>query len=390
MRSSPTPTVLALENPVVASLITSHARISDLPSLCLTTKSLSAAATRRLYYSLVLTNPSSAFLACETVANTPHVAAHVRGLVLGRGAPPVWRALQRALESLPHLEALALDARGVQLSWVFPCTPSFHLRDLRLGIPWDAQVAAFVRTQPSLRALWVLELAANYSPRANSEPQSRTSTGASGTGEAQEAAQTDATELDTDTDTMMDLPLLATVECPLRIAHAFVCSPLTHLQVLGEATAAASAIGQAASDDARLRHLILRLARARATLRSLSLHDVSEARTGDTIALVAQHCPQLRYLGTLPLPSGPRTAVHDALIRFEALVALEFELSTWVPLPSGALQRTLVTELHMFCPSLRNVSLWISSRRFVWRYDAEVDVWGGQVDQRGISGWKSV
>ena len=85
-----------------------------------------------------------------------------------------------------------------------------------------------------------------------------------------------------------------------------------------------------------------------------------------------------------------RTAVHDALIRFEALVMLEFELSTWVPLPSGALQRTLVTELHMFCPSLRSVSLWISSRRFVWRYDAEVDVWAGQVDQRGNSGWKSV
>jgi hypothetical protein len=82
--------------------------------------------------------------------------------------------------------------------------------------------------------------------------------------------------------------------------------------------------------------------------------------------------------------------VHDALIRFNALVMLEFELSTWVPLPSAMLQRVLVTELHTFCPSLRSVSLWISSRRFVWRYDAEVDAWAGQVDQRGVSGWKSV
>jgi hypothetical protein len=98
-----------------------------------------------------------------------------------------------------------------------------------------------------------------------------------------------------------------------------------------------------------------------------------------------------RCLGSLTRDGlHQRTAVHDALIRFEALVMLEFELSTWVPLPSGALQRTLVTELHMFCPSLRSVSLWISSRRFVWRYDAEVDVWAGQVDQRGNSGWKSV
>ena len=51
-------------------------------------------------------------------------------LKLGRGAPLVWRALQRSLESLPHLEALALDAHGAQLSWVFTCAPSLHLRNL--------------------------------------------------------------------------------------------------------------------------------------------------------------------------------------------------------------------------------------------------------------------
>lgn len=69
---------------------------------------------------------------------------------------------------------------------------------------------------------------------------------------------------------------------------------------------------------------------------------------------------------------------------------LEFELSTWTPLPTGALQRILVTELHTFCPSLRAVSLWLSSRRFVWRLNTDTDVWEGQVDQRGLSGWKSV
>lgn len=69
---------------------------------------------------------------------------------------------------------------------------------------------------------------------------------------------------------------------------------------------------------------------------------------------------------------------------------LEFELSTWMPLPTGALQRILVTELHTFCPSLRAVSLWLSSRRFVWRHDADTDAWEGQIDQRGLSGWRSV
>jgi len=61
-----------------------------------------------------------------------------------------------------------------------------------------------------------------------------------------------------------------------------------------------------------------------------------------------------------------------------------------MPLPTGALQRILVTELHTFCPSLRVVSLWLSSRRFVWRHDTETDVWEGQIDQRGFNGWKSV
>jgi hypothetical protein len=310
----PSPAVLALKIPVVVSLITSYARVSDLPSLCLTTKSLSAAATRRLYCSLILTNSTSAFLACETVANTPRVATHVRGLVVGPGALPVWRALQRALESLPHLEVLALDARRVQLSWVFPRTPLFHLRDLRLDIPWDAQVAAFVRTQSSLRALWVLELAADYSPGgANLEPQFCTSTGIAATAAAgtdDEGQVVTETEMETDAATAdldtMDLPLLSTVECPLRIAHAFARSPLTHLQVLSDAsTTASSAYCRTAGDDARLQHLILRLARARGTLRSLSLHDVPEARTPDVVALVAKHCPQLMYLGILPLPSGP-------------------------------------------------------------------------------------
>ena len=82
--------------------------------------------------------------------------------------------------------------------------------------------------------------------------------------------------------------------------------------------------------------------------------------------------------------------MHEALTRFEALVILEFELSTWMPLPTGALQRILVTELHMFCPSLRTVSLLLSSRRFVWRHNTDTDAWEGQVDQRGLSGWRSV
>src|ERR1700677_4308014 len=114
------PAALALNPPVVVSFITSHARVSDLPSLCLTTKSFHSSATRRLYHSLILTNPSTALLACETLARTPGLATHVRDLVLGQGPPHLWQALQRALELLPRLEAFAIDARGVRLSWVLP------------------------------------------------------------------------------------------------------------------------------------------------------------------------------------------------------------------------------------------------------------------------------
>ncbi|KAH8994105.1 hypothetical protein EDB86DRAFT_2805224 [Lactarius hatsudake] len=346
------PAALALSDPVVVSIIASHARVTDLPSLCLTTKSFHSSATRRLYHSLVLANPSTALLACETLACTPALATHVRGLVLGPGPPRVWQALQRALEALPRLDALAIDARGMRLSWVLPLAPSFRLRDLRLCFPLEAQAAAFV-AHPTTEVA-----GPDRMPEPEPEPEPDT----------------------------MDLPFLSTVECPLRLAHALVRSPLTHLQVLGDSGADARATGR----DAHLLHLIPRLACAHKTLRSLSLYDVPEARTADVVALAAQHCPQLRYLGILPLPAGPRTAVHEALTCFEALVMLEFELGTWMPLPTGGLQRILVTELHTFCPSLRTVSLWLSSRRFVWRRNTDTDVWEGQVDQRGLSGWKSV
>ncbi|KAI9436633.1 hypothetical protein H4582DRAFT_2078258 [Lactarius indigo] len=381
------PAALALNDPVVVSIITSYARVADLPSLCLTTKSFHSSATRRLYHSLVLTNPPTALLACETLARTPALATHVRGLVLGPGPPRVWQALQRALEALPRLDALAIDARGVQLSWVLPLAPSFRLRDLRLCFPLEAQAAAFVRTQTALRTLLVLELADDFSPPALAPAGARSREGANAGDVAHPTAEVAEPETETETEPeKMDLPFLATAECPLRLAHAVVHNPLTHLQVLGDSGADAPATGR----DAHLLRLIPRLACAHKTLRSLSLFDVPEACAADIVSLAAQHCPQLRYLGVLPLPAGPRTAVHEALTRFEALVMLEFELGTWMPLPTGALQRTLVTELHTFCPSLRTVSLWLSSRRFVWRHNTDTDVWEGQVDQRGLSGWKSV
>ena len=168
LRMASSPAALALNHSIVVSFITSHARISDLPILCLTTKSFHPSAIRHLYHSLILTNPSTAFLACETLARTPVLATHVHGLVLGQGPPHVWQALQRTLEVLPRLEAFAIDARGIRLSWALPLAPSFRLRDLRLCIPWDTQVTAFVRMQTTLRALWILKVAEDCQPSAAS------------------------------------------------------------------------------------------------------------------------------------------------------------------------------------------------------------------------------
>ena len=296
---------IALSHPVVVSFITSHARVSDLPSLCLTTKSFHSPATRRLYHSLILTKPSTALLACYTLASSPDLATHVRGLVFGQGPPHVWQALQRALEALPRLEAFAIDARGIRLSWVLPLAPSFRLRDLRLCIPWDTQVAAFVRTQTTLRALWILELAEGYSPpRPTINPTNARSREVCDTDEseptAEQIADPDPNAPVPETETL-DLPVLNTVECPLSLAHTFVRSPLTHLQVLADSGTNARATDR----DARLLRLMPQLGCARKTLRSLSLYAVPEVRAADIISLAAEHCPQLRYLGMLPLPSGP-------------------------------------------------------------------------------------
>ena len=160
------PAALVLNHPVVVSFITSHAHVSDLLTLCLTTKSFHSSAIWRLYHSLILTNPSTAFLACETLAHTPVLTTHVCVLVLEQGHPHVWQVLQCALEVLPQLEAFAIDVHGIRLSCVLPLAPSFHLHNLHLCIPWDTQVTAFVRTQMTLRALWILKVAEDCRPSA--------------------------------------------------------------------------------------------------------------------------------------------------------------------------------------------------------------------------------
>ena len=323
LRMVSSPAALALNHPVVVSFITSHARVSDLPSLCLTTKSFHSSAIRRLYHSLILTNPSTAFQACETLARTPVLATHVRGLVLGQGPPHVWQALQRALEVLPRLEAFAIDARGIRLSWVLPLAPSFRLRDLRLCIPWDMQVAAFVRTQTTLRALWILEVAEDCRPTA-ANTRSRGTAEVAPPPPSNTTAEIADLDLEKETsdnapksDETLDLPHLNTAECPLSLAHKFVHSPLTHLQVLGDSGPNAARRATLMDRDALLLRLIPRLACAHKTLRSLSLYDVPEARTTDIVALAAEHCPQLRYLGTLSLPAGPVRAPSLCLPMWE-------------------------------------------------------------------------
>ncbi|KAI0262410.1 hypothetical protein BC834DRAFT_828916 [Gloeopeniophorella convolvens] len=355
---------LALSDPTVISLVVEHARWLDLASLCLTSKFLSASAARRLYNSLILSDPVIALHACETLASSPRLAAHVRTLLVGPGPPPLWHAFQRALEVLPNLGVLSVEARGLPVSWVLPRAPPFRLRDLRLSIPWDAKAAAFVRAQPTLRALRVHEPPADNAislaaPGPNAPPPN------------------DA-PADADTDSEIKLPFLASLECSPRIACAFVRSPLTHLQIFGDPG------GPGAS---HLLRLIPRLAHARATLRSLTLYDVPEASSVSVTALTAQYCPQLQRLGVLPLPPGSRADMHAVLMRFDALAVLELELGAWSPPPPTSLQRALVAELHIFGSGLRAVSMWVSARRFVWRYDAEAGSWAVQVDQRETGGW---
>ncbi|THH09489.1 hypothetical protein EW146_g8672, partial [Bondarzewia mesenterica] len=271
-----------------------------------------------------------------------------------------------ALENLPHLQTLIIPdpyggdnipngSSSTTFSWILPLRPPFQLREAKILLPYDAHTAAFLASQPTLRAIHITEAV----PSLTLDDMFPTDTDAQGEGDK------DAPPL----------PELVLFDGPMGVAARLLDSPLVRLQVF-----------QHHEND--LRVFIPRLARVR-TLRAFSMHFVSEQRVVEVVRLIAKYCPQIRHIGVLSLPSisvcctsrssfvtrkilkytwcDQRSGLHAHLLSFTALSSLEVDLTRWLPQPSAPLQRVVATELRMYCPTLQVFIVWYGSHRFVWQ-----------------------
>jgi len=176
------------------------------------------------------------------------------------------------------------------------------------------------------------------------------------------------------------LPLLrvfdGTLEAALDVAR--VGAPLTNLQAVVErdSTDAAEGVDPYEGLEEDLRGFM----KLRKSLKSLNLCDVPEDLVGDIINVLAVACPELVYLGLLPLPVLQREMFTKGLLSFHFLRLVHLDISKWTPHPNVTAQRALAAELIIFCPTIRQIVFWYHSTRYKWQYNQEK--WYSQVDNR--------
>lgn len=243
---------------------------ATLRALCLTSRALQRDAERRLYASLYLASPRQAHLVCRTLAANRRLGSLVQAFWFsdeaqhGRLGRSFWQGIRSALVAMPSLERLCLFDGDLQNSWVLDCEFPFRLREAKLHFAWDTHLVAFLAAQPSLHTLQCLDPPTQDLPAAPARPLPPAS-----------------------------LPALDRFDGNLRIASTILllAPPLTNLQ--------------AAVDDPARPH-VLRFLRSlhtvTHTLRALSVLELPDALAADTLDILAGLCPNLVYLGLIPLP----------------------------------------------------------------------------------------
>lgn len=53
-------------------------------------------------------------------------------------------------------------------------------------------------------------------------------------------------------------------------------------------------------------------------------------------------------------------------MKLPALTQIELDVSHWDPRPNDVLQRMLLHDLRVYCPTLQHIVFWISQHRFHW------------------------
>ena len=286
---------LATITPDVCGRIVRWARRSDLAALCLTCKSLQREAEAKLYEIVMSGNIQITFRACQSIISQPRLGPYVHSFCFlpdSRRAPreipeQFWTTLQRALSRMRSLEYLFLQDPTFASSWVLADIAHipFQLLEARLLFYWDAHLVKFLESQNKLKSLYTIDGPAN-NPTLHLEAGS--------------------------------LPELRTFDGPLPAAeHIVHVGPtLTHLQILLDN-----------NSEADILAFIPRLSRIASSLRALSILHLPKGLSIDVFRSITKTCPQLRYIGTIPLPL-PRNVSPSPFCGY-----LE-PLSEWLPVIS--------------------------------------------------------
>ncbi|KIK98531.1 hypothetical protein PAXRUDRAFT_133987 [Paxillus rubicundulus Ve08.2h10] len=326
-------------SPEICNRIVRWTRRGDLTTLCLTCKPLQREAEAKLYEVIMSGNIQITSRACQSIVSQPRLGSYVRSFGFfqdGRRSQreiseQFWSTLQLALSKMRSLECLFIQDPSFANSWILGDVVHmpFQLLEAKLLFYWDAHLVKFLESQNKLRNLHTIDGPANNA-----------------------SLQLEAGSLSE----------LRVFDGPLAAAEpiVFVATTLTHLQVALEKNSEADVLA-----------LIPKLSHVAASLRALSILHLPEALAMEVFRSITTTCPQLRHIGTipLPLPSKNSNRFHRALMGVNQLRILEVDVTSWTPQPTGILQRALAAEIRIYCPSIEYICFGAGATRTLWMVD---------------------
>ena len=241
-------------------------RDSDLPRLAQTNKVFQIAAEKQLYHQLYLGKPEVAFACLGIISNTERIGLYVNNLYIyqatrrwhNRALPlPFWQTLQAAMKKMCNLELLYIqDATGENTFILDPAELNFRVREAQLFMDLDENMATFLNRQHHIERLQLSDEASQMQIKPNA------------------------------------LPCLQQFSGSLSVAVQLTTRPLTHLQIRFEEASTPASLDNFIASISNKMHLI-----------SLNLLEIPHGHSINALQLIANTCPNLKYLGCLSFPS---------------------------------------------------------------------------------------
>ncbi|KAG9315522.1 hypothetical protein JVU11DRAFT_3137 [Chiua virens] len=273
----------------------------------------------KLYEIIRSANTQVTFRACQSIASQPHLGRYVHQFCFVPDA--------RRTHDIPEQFWAMLQ---LALGWVLSdlARIPFQLFEARLLFYWDAHLVKFLESQNKLKSLHTIEGPID-------DPALHLEAGS--------------------------LPELRIYDGPLAAAEhiVHVGSALTHLQVVLDK-----------NSEVDLLAFIPKLSHLASSLRALSILHLPESISIDAFRSITKACPQLRHIGTIPLPL-PRNSYrfHGALMALRQLQVLEVDVTSWSPPAKGLLQRAIAADIRIYTPLIEYICFWAGTTRTLWGLD---------------------